>query len=183
MPTVTHPLPTVLILASGRGERFSAAGGRGSKLLALLRGKTVLQHTVDAVVASGLPLHVESAAHAGMGDSIAAAVAATSEAQGWLILPGDLPLIAPATLRAVAQACARHNVVVPVFEGRRGHPVGFGRVCRPELLNLQGNKGAAPVVKQYIATELIVYDAGTVMDIDTPDDLDRACAWLALKAP
>jgi len=43
-----HP-PTVLILASGRGERFIASGGSGSKLQALLHGKTVLQHTVDAV--------------------------------------------------------------------------------------------------------------------------------------
>ena len=46
--------PTVLILASGRGQRFVASGGIGSKLQAMLHGKTVLQHTVDAVRASGL---------------------------------------------------------------------------------------------------------------------------------
>ena len=45
--------PTVLILASGRGERFKASGGTVHKLQALLAGKPVLQHTLDAVRASG----------------------------------------------------------------------------------------------------------------------------------
>ncbi len=47
--------PTVLVLASGRGERFAASGGGTHKLQALLAGKPVLQHTLAAVAASGLP--------------------------------------------------------------------------------------------------------------------------------
>ena len=39
--------PTVLILASGRGERFKASGGMVHKLQALLAGKPVLQRTLD----------------------------------------------------------------------------------------------------------------------------------------
>src|SRR5207244_7055817 len=96
--------PVVLVLAAGRGERFVASGGTGSKLQARLGDRTVLEHTISAVIASGLPLHVEDAGHAGMGDSIAAAVRATPEAGGWLVLPGDLPLVRPLSLRAVVQA-------------------------------------------------------------------------------
>ena len=96
--------PTVLVLASGRGERFLASGGQSHKLKALLSGKPVLQHTLDAVRASGLPWHVEDAGHPGMGDSIAAAVRATVDSDGWLILPGDLPLIQPATIALLAGA-------------------------------------------------------------------------------
>ena len=166
--------PTVLILGSGRGERFVASGGQGPKLQALLHGKAVLEHTLDAVRASGLPFHVETAPHPGMGDSIAAAVKATEDATGWLILPGDLPLIQSATLLAVAHALTQHTVVVPVFQGQRGHPVGFAARCRENLLNLKGNKGAALVFIAYQATELIVDDGGTVADIDTLDDLHRA---------
>ena len=81
-------LPTVIVLASGRGERFAASGGQVHKLRALLGGKPVLEHTLDAVRASGLPWHLEDAGHPGMGDSIAAAVRATSHSNGWLILPG-----------------------------------------------------------------------------------------------
>jgi molybdenum cofactor cytidylyltransferase len=170
--------PTVLILASGRGERFLASGGTTHKLQALLKGKTVLQHTLDAVKASGLPWHVEDAGHPGMGDSIAAGVSKTSNANGWLILPADLPLIQPATLLQVAQALQTNEVVLPCYvsEGaeQRGHPVGFGVACKSDLLHLRGNKGAAGVIIGYSAIKLIVNDVGIVTDIDTVDDLARA---------
>ena len=42
--------PVILVLASGRGERFVASGGQGSKLRALLAGKPVLEHTLAAVL-------------------------------------------------------------------------------------------------------------------------------------
>lgn len=173
-----NPSPTVLILASGRGERFVASGGAGSKLQAMLNGKTVLQRTLDAVRASGLPYHVEHGPHPGMGDSIAAAVRATPDAAGWLVLPGDLPLIQPETLLAVARALADHAAVVPTFQGQRGHPVGFSLQCRAGLESLKGNRGAAPVLAAYRAIELIVFDAGGVTDIDTLDDLHRIAQTL-----
>lgn len=167
-------LPTVIVLASGRGERFTASGGSGHKLQARLADKTLLQHTLDAVLASGLPWHLEDAGHPGMGDSIAAAVAATAQAAGWLILPADLPLIQSRTLQAVATALRDHEVVVPVCQGQRGHPVGFSAACRQALLNLKGNQGAAPVVRSYTAIELIVNDVGCITDIDSVDDLRAA---------
>ena len=105
-------LPVVLVLASGRGERFAASGGQVHKLRALLAGKPVLEHTLAAVHASELPWHLEDAGHPGMGDSIAAAVRATAQASGWLVLPGDLPLVRPETLRALAQALAHGAVTV-----------------------------------------------------------------------
>ncbi|MBX3657446.1 MAG: NTP transferase domain-containing protein [Ramlibacter sp.] len=163
--------PVVLVLASGRGERFRASGGTTHKLQALLAGKPVLQHTLEAVRASGLPWHLEDAGHPGMGDSIAAAVRATAAAPGWLVLPADLPLIQSATLQAVAAALEGREVVVPVHEGARGHPVGFAAVCAPQLLELQGDRGAALVLRSHDAIELIVDDVGAVTDVDTLDAL------------
>lgn len=170
----------VIVLASGRGERFAASGGTVHKLQADLAGKPVLQHTLDAVRASGLPLHLEDAGHPGMGDSIAAAVRATQDANGWLILPGDLPLILPETLRQLAAAPAQHEVVLPVFRGQRGHPVRFSRACAPQLMALTGNQGAALVVRGHEAIEVTVDDPGCVTDIDTLQDLQRA--WQILQA-
>jgi len=167
-------LPTVIILASGRGERFAASGGTTHKLQARLMDKTVLQHTLDAVRGSGLPWHLEEGGHPGMGDSIAAAVQKTPHAHGWLILPADLPLIQSGSLQAVAAALAGHDVVIPVYQGQRGHPVGFSAGCRQALLDLQGDKGAARVVRAYAAMELVVEDIGCVTDIDTVDDLQVA---------
>jgi molybdenum cofactor cytidylyltransferase len=184
--------PCVLVLASGRGDRFIASGGEGSKLRAMLGGKTVLDHTLDAVRASGLQFHVEDQGHAGMGDSIAAAVRATQHAGGWLILPGDLPLVRPESLRAVAAALAAplasHAVVAPYYQGQRGHPVGFGVQCRDALLTLHGPEGAQRVLREQAALSaplrLDLDDEGNVTDIDTVSDLIRARALLSSrKAP
>ncbi len=168
-------LPTVIVLASGRGERFVASGGLGSKLDALIEGKTVLQWTLDAVKATGLPWHLEDAGHPGMGDSIAAAVRATSDAAGWLILPADLPLISSQTILAVARAVeSGAQAAYPLHEGERGHPVGFAAACGAELQDLKGNRGAAGILSAQSAIELIVNDAGCVMDIDTLEQLELA---------
>jgi molybdenum cofactor cytidylyltransferase len=170
-------LPVVLVLASGRGERFSASGGTTHKLQADLCGATVLQRTLDAVRASGLRWHLEDAGHPGMGDSIAAAVRATRDAVGgWMVLPADLPLLQPNTLVTIARALLEGEVLVPWFEGQRGHPVRFAASCGDALANLQGNQGAAHVVSARVATKMIVNDAGCVLDIDTVDDLERARA-------
>ena len=181
-PAVPSAWPTVLVMASGRGERFKASGGSTHKLQAALGEKTVLERTLDAVLASGLPWYLEDQGLPGMGDSIAAAVAATPNANGWLVLPADLPLVRSDTLRAVAQALSSHSVVVPVFEGQRGHPVGFDASCQADLRNLVGNRGAAQVMSARAAIELIVDDAGICRDIDTVQDLAEAEAWLQRQA-
>ena len=169
---------TVLVLASGRGERFIASGGQGSKLQALLAGQPVLERTLAAVHASGLAWHMEDAGHAGMGDSIAAAVRATRDAAGWLVLPGDLPLVRPESLCRVAEALQHHDIVLPVYGGQRGHPVGFGPASRDALLGLSGAEGAASVVRAAAARgrthTLTLDDPGIVTDIDTLQDLAAA---------
>ncbi len=166
----------VIVLAAGRGERFAASGGTTHKLDALLGGKRVLDHVLDAVRGSGLPHYIVTAdaSRPGMGDSIAAGVRATQQAPGWLVLPGDLPLVKSETLQAVARLLASHEVVIPVHLGERGHPVGFAPACGPALMALSGPQGAAPVVRGRAAHHLQVDDPGTVTDIDTLQDLQRA---------
>jgi len=179
--------PVVLVLAAGRGERFTASGATVHKLQALLAGKRVIDHVLDAVKASGLPYHVVTpdASRPGMGDSIAAGIRATQSATAWLILPADLPLISPGTLRSIAFAapCA---VTLPVYQGQRGHPVRFGLECAADLLNLKGNQGAAQIIRAQGATDSVALieldDAGCITDIDTLDDLARAEKLLAGRA-
>lgn len=186
-PPVQPSQPVVLVLASGRGERFVASGGQVHKLRALLGGVPVLEHTLAAVHASGLAWHLEDVGHPGMGDSIAAAVRATAGAAGWLVLPGDLPLVRPDTLRMLAQAVAKAAVTAPFYHGERGHPVGFAAQCLPDLLALTGEQGAASVVRKFAqqgqVQNLEVQDEGTVTDIDTVQDLARAERILAGRSP
>lgn len=186
-PLLSSSLPVVIVLAAGRGERFAASGGTTHKLAARLAGQSVLDHVLAAVRASGLPYHLvqADASRPGMGDSIAAGIRATPDAAGWLILPGDLPLVRGDTLRAVAAALLRHPVAVPVYQGERGHPVGFSATCRDSLLNLTGTHGAAPVLRAYQAINSVAFleldDIGIVTDIDTVEDLAGAEALLAAR--
>ena len=175
-----NSLPTVIVLAAGRSERFKVASGGQHKLHTMLQGRTVLERTLASVQASGLPFHLVTAAdmshidHAGMGDSIAAGVMATQHASGWLILPADLPLVLPQTIFAIALALATHEVVVPVYAKHRGHPVGFAAVCGAALAQLSGDHGAARVVAQHEAYTVPIDDIGCVLDVDTPEQLAQA---------
>ena len=184
--------PTVIVLAAGRGERFRAsvaqslAHDRGDvKLDAPLAGVSVRTHVLRSVQRSGLPYHVVEAAQtahipqAGMGDSIAIGVKATeAQANGWLILPADLPLVQPDTLLAVAAALQQHAVVVPLYRGQKGHPVGFSKACAQALMALKGDRGASSVVQAHQPLMLPTEDQGCVHDVDTLELLLQAEMWL-----
>ncbi|MFV0680398.1 nucleotidyltransferase family protein [Ottowia sp.] len=186
-----HDSPTVIVLAAGRGERFARSGGVAHKLDALLGGLPVLEHVLRSVAASGLPCHVVRPAKGlftqtdGMGDSIARGVAATADAAGWLILPGDLPLVRPQSLLAVAQGLVMHPVVVPLWHGRQGHPVGFSQASRAALMALGGDVGAAAIVRAHRQAETLLAlhldDAGIATDVDTLNDLAQAEAMFAAR--
>lgn len=177
-----HPTdgPTVLILAAGQGLRFKASGASIDKLQAPLHGVPVREHVLAAVRASGLNHHVVErhhlalTPHAGMGDSIACGVRATPHANGWMVLPADLPLIQPDTLRQVAHALRGHEVVVPFYNGERGHPVGFQAALYEPLAKLTGDQGARQVVAARGFFQLDVADQGVVVDVDTVALLEKA---------
>lgn len=173
--------PTVIVLAAGQGSRFKASGGLGSKLDALLQGQKVLEHVLKAVAQANLAFYLVTEAEGpGMGDSIAQGVRMTPDASGWLILPGDLPLISANTLTQVANHLSQgaHSVVVPFKAGQRGHPVGFRRAYFADLAQLTGEQGAAAIVKKAHARgqvlKLSVEDPGCIQDIDTLEDLQCA---------
>ena len=182
-PPINPEQPCVLVLAAGRGERFLASGGSTHKLQAMLGPHTVLQTTLAAVQASGLPWHVEYGPHPGMGDSIAAAVKATARANGWLILPADLPLVQPQTLKTLALQLLSADkealqVIQPFYQGQKGHPVAFSHVAAPALMQLRGDQGASTIVRQAAENQQLQRwecdDIGCVLDVDTVQALEQA---------
>jgi molybdenum cofactor cytidylyltransferase len=119
--------------------------------------------------AEGVQLVICPEATAGMGHSLACGVRARSDAAGWVIALADMPEVSPATVAAVRDAVARgHDAVAPVHRGQRGHPVGFGRACRNELLGLTGDAGARVVLAAHRPLLIEVDDPGCLLDVDTP---------------
>lgn len=97
-----------------------------------------------------------------------------AEAPAVLFSPVDHPLFSPDTVGALISAFLDRGapLVVPAFEGWRGHPVLFGRALFPELLEQNLPEGARTVVRRYLGDrlQLEVEDPGILADIDTPED-------------
>ncbi len=100
--------------------------------------------------------------------------AVPAAAEAVLFAPVDHPLFHPGTVRALIEAFRRTGapVVIPSFEGWRGHPVLFSRQVFPELLDDVLPEGARTVVRRYLSerVQVQVDDAGILADIDTPED-------------
>lgn len=98
----------------------------------------------------------------------------SDDAPGLLFAPVDHPLFSPDTVRMLLKGFAETGapLIVPAFEGWRGHPVLFGRSLFPELLEEYLPEGARTVVRRYLEerVQLDVRDAGILTDIDTPED-------------
>lgn len=162
-----HPLDdgTPMALASARRLRAMVP----QVLVVLQASQSALQALCRA---EGLPcLCVDND---GMGDSLAAAVRASAGAAGWLVALADMPFIQPASYRTVHEAlCQGAPLAAPVWQGQRGHPVGFSAALYPELAALQGDEGARQVLQRHrSALRLLdVPDPGVLRDVDTPADL------------
>lgn len=188
--------PAVIVLAAGRGSRFL---GADHKLAQRLGSATVLATTLRHAVATQLPVvvvtteafaevarrsvaardvivlpEVGSPGHEalGMGYSIASGVSGAPEASGWLVLPGDMPMVRSETMLEVARELAQHPVVFAQHKGVRGHPVGFSAELYSELTALRGDEGARRLAARYPAIGVEVDDPGVLIDVDTEADLE-----------
>jgi molybdenum cofactor cytidylyltransferase len=106
----------------------------------------------------------------GTGFAISAGVAAQADADGWLLLPGDLSLVAPSTLLAVGAALEDHPAAYAQYRGRRCHPLGFAAELYSDLITLQGEDGARRLLGRYPAAGVEVDDPGVLGDNDAPDE-------------
>ncbi len=196
--SVQQPLKRVgLLLAAGLGSRF---GGR--KLEARLAdGRCLAQHSAanlaphvdqllcvlrsedqalaELLAADGYELVFRDATPAALSASIRCGVQASAEAGWWCLALADMPAIAPAvyTELGMAMTAIGTGIVLPTYNGVRGHPVCFSQGFRPQLLNLQGDVGARCIVQQFpqAVRECPVQSTGIHLDFDTPEQLE---AWL-----
>lgn len=98
---------------------------------------------------------------------------------GVMVGLGDMPTLSAAVVGTLLDVFARGSddlIVAPAWQGRRGHPVIIGRKYWPELLELQGDRGAATVLRRH-QDKLCLVNAGEeiCLDVDTPEQ------WQALQ--
>ncbi len=193
---------TVIVLAAGMSRRM----GPANKLLLPFRGRTILETTVDQILASGAEEILVVLGHeseqilpflenfpvkttfnpdfaVGMTTSIQAGVmAASADSDGFMICLSDMPLIEAATYRSLISVFFEKKktndavIVQPVFESIPGNPVIFSAAYAHEILALTFNEGCKPIVQNHREQVHRVVVSSNAILMDA----DTEAAYLAL---
>jgi len=97
---------------------------------------------------------------------------------GYLVTLVDHPFIKKETYRYLIEEFIEYNfqkIIIPIYEGRRGHPVIFPKLLKNELLNAPLNEGARYVIKKFenIVKLVKTLDKFILADIDRIEDLEK----------
>jgi len=191
-----HERVAAIVLAAGAGRRFG-----GAKQLALWRGRPLLEHVVEAVLASQVSEVVVVTGYES--ERVVAAVSSwglrlrivmnpnwpngqsTSVHTGLSTLPTDIgaalfvladqPRLSPQVINAILQ-CRRETfapIVVPTYGGQRSNPVLFDRDLFPELLGTTGDVGGRLLIERHAMQVAWLPFAAELApgDVDRPEDL------------
>jgi molybdenum cofactor cytidylyltransferase len=190
---------SAVILAAGTSTRM----GRAKQLLPL-GGTTVLARTIDNVRSAGLvemvlvlgasaesirrqlpqallqgvKIVVNHAYGQGMASSLREGLSAVDpQAGAALIILGDQPFLQPLTLRQIIDGyrASRAQIVIPVYQGKRGNPVLLDRSVFSEVMALEGDVGCRAIFSNHLEDilKVEVEDMGVLLDMDDPADYER----------
>jgi molybdenum cofactor cytidylyltransferase len=118
---------------------------------------------------------ISTKSHLGMAHTLSEGIGQISAWDACLVCLGDMPFIRTSTYQQLLAALRHDAIVVPEYQGRSGHPVGFGRTFFEELQQLRGDGGGRAVLDRYPEqiVRLPVSDESILQDVDTPADLRR----------
>ena len=186
---------SAIVLAAGRGRRMGQ-----DKALLELGGRTSIQRVVGACVEGGAATVtvVRRAADRELPADVRAAVAVvraarTDEmieslrlaarrlpraAEAVLVFPVDYALVEGPVVAAMVALLARGAAVaLPLWQDRPGHPIGLARGLAPEIETARTLRDV--VARDPTRVEAAPVDSPWILrDLDTPEDLSAARAWL-----
>jgi molybdenum cofactor cytidylyltransferase len=111
----------------------------------------------------------------GMFSSVKAGLAQAGRSRAAWVLPVDIPLIRPGTLRIMhaAWSSSRPPLTHPTFSGVTGHPPLLDRAVWPQVLRYSGGQGLMGALRpwQDQALQAACGDRNILLDLDTPQHL------------
>jgi molybdenum cofactor cytidylyltransferase len=114
---------------------------------------------------------------AGLSSSLRCGLAALpTDVDAAIICLGDMPQVEPALLDRLVQAfnpLEGRVICVPVWRGKRGNPVLWGRQLFAEMAMLTGDVGAKHLMTEHpeLVAEVTAESDAVLADVDTPEAL------------
>jgi molybdenum cofactor cytidylyltransferase len=114
----------------------------------------------------------------GMGSSVKCGIRnAPPDAEAFMLLLGDQPFIDANVIDKLIDSypAGNHGITIPVYNGRRGHPVIFDSRYRAELLGI-GDQGAREIIRKHAEeiSEIRMNSPNVLADMDTQQDYQQA---------
>jgi molybdenum cofactor cytidylyltransferase len=106
---------------------------------------------------------------------------------GWLLCPADHPAIDAGVIARLELEKASHperSILIPTFEGRRGHPALIGWKEVAAIRALPPGQGLNSYFRLHASQtlEVPVESPGVLLDLDTPEDYVRLQAELTTES-
>ncbi|MBL3644771.1 nucleotidyltransferase family protein [Bacillus sp. RHFB] len=90
----------------------------------------------------------------------------------FFITPGDCPLVKKETVQLLAKH--KGNLVIPSFDYKGGHPIKLSSEVKQKILETNPESNLRVVLGGYEKQYMNVDDTGVLMDVDTPEDYQKA---------
>lgn len=133
---------------------------------------------------NGVPEAYNESYEKGMFSSIKAGVSsakkAFSEIKGVVLMPVDCPLISSKVISSVMQSADNDYFCVPVYEGKKGHPLLIPEKYFDEICSYEGPGGLKGITDKYWGKmkRVPVEEEGCVLDMDTPEGYEEIKEFL-----
>lgn len=92
-------------------------------------------------------------------------------------LPGDVPLFSIRSLKILTAEMDRDGceILMPVHDGKAGHPILLDNSAIPFLVSYQGNSGLKGAIDHFPGLKRTIQldDIGMTLDADRPEDYER----------
>jgi molybdenum cofactor cytidylyltransferase len=93
----------------------------------------------------------------------------------FLLTPGDCPLVKKETVQLLAEQ--KGNVVIPSFNFKGGHPIKLSSEVKQKILETNPKNNLRAVLNAFEKKYMNVDDPGVLMDVDTPEDYQKAMEY------
>jgi len=179
-----------ILLAAGQSKRM----GNQNKLIKKIKGVPLIEITLNNILESSVEEIIVVTGHqkqiikkiikknkkikfvfnkhfkSGMSSSIKKGLLNMSKkTEYFFICLGDMPKINRKIYDKIIHHRSNHDIIVPMYKGKRGHPVLFNKKMKEKIMTIKGDSGAKKILDYHKKNSLKIKinNKNILKDLDT----------------